>query len=85
MNALSSRTNVRDLPKAHESHKELNVTLPSTVRLDSFVSRLSCRYLAAQPSMSLVPLAPFLAPLGMTMLWCFSSHRSSFNLHPFFR
>ena len=35
-------------------------------RLNSFLSRLSRGYLAAEPSMSLVPLAPFLALLGMT-------------------
>ncbi len=34
--------------------------------LNSFVSRLSRCYLAAQLSMSLVPVAPFSTPLGMT-------------------
>ena len=40
---------------------------PKIIRdLNSFVSRLSRRYLAAQLSMSLVPVAPFSTPLGMT-------------------
>src|SRR6266699_3406058 len=36
------------------------------VRLNSFVSRLTRRYPAAEPSVSRVPLAQFLALLGMT-------------------
>ncbi len=40
---------------------------PKIIRdLNSFVSRLSHRYLAAEPSMSLVPLAPLSTSLGMT-------------------
>jgi hypothetical protein len=48
---------------------QINLCDPSPDEgLNSFDSRLSRRYLAASPSLSLVPLAPFLAPLGMTTL-----------------
>jgi hypothetical protein len=61
-----------------------SVILASAVRLNSLVSRLTRRYVAASPSMSLVPVAPFLAEpvlsevegLGMTELF-FRSRRTN--------
>ena len=55
------------------SHRD--VTKAKDQRLNSFVSRLTRRYPAASPSMSLVPLAPFFASLRMTVSKLF--HRST--------
>ena len=58
---LIPQSREKDLAKTGRSHNLDRVTSTSIERLNSLVSRLARGYLAAAPSMSLVPLAPFLA------------------------